>query len=332
MTSISPSDVAVGTQTHRLRFHGDGLTFLGLMLVNGLLTVITLGVYAFWARTEQRRYLVGQLELSGDRFAYHGTGGELLRGWLKVMGVLLLVGLGFVAVTAALQAALGKAGAMVGALLIYPMIFCLVPFAIVGARRYQLSRTSLRGIRFSFRGTGWEFAGIFLKGMLLTLLTLGFYGPYMSNAVYAYMMNNTYYGSRRFHYDGNGADLFKMYVPAFFLSLVTLGIYWLFYTASRTRYQVGHTHLGDLRFESTLTGGKMLGLILTNLLLFVFTLGLGTAWIIVRNINFTLENILLHGSLELSDVKQERRAAGAGGAEMADALDADVDVGAGLGM
>jgi hypothetical protein len=50
-----------------------------------LLSILTLGVYSFWGRTEVRKYVWSQSEFEGDRFAYHGTGGELLRGWLKAI-------------------------------------------------------------------------------------------------------------------------------------------------------------------------------------------------------------------------------------------------------
>jgi len=58
-----------------------------------LFTLGTLGVYYFWAKTRTRRFLFSQTEFAGDRFAYHGTGRELLIGTLKallVFGVPLL--------------------------------------------------------------------------------------------------------------------------------------------------------------------------------------------------------------------------------------------------
>src|SRR5712691_10481567 len=67
----------------RPRFHGVGGTLFGIHIVNVLLTLVTLGVYYFWAKTRVRQYLFGQTEIAGDRFAYHGNGKELLLGTLK---------------------------------------------------------------------------------------------------------------------------------------------------------------------------------------------------------------------------------------------------------
>ena len=69
----------------RPTFHGTGGTLFGIHIVNTLLTIVTLGVYYFWAKTRLRRYLFSQTEIEGDRFAYHGTGRELLLGTLKAV-------------------------------------------------------------------------------------------------------------------------------------------------------------------------------------------------------------------------------------------------------
>ena len=77
----------------RPTFHGTGGTLFGIHLVNTLLTIVTLGFYYFWAKTRLRRYLFGQSEIEGDRYAYHGTGPELLLGTIKavlVFGVPIL--------------------------------------------------------------------------------------------------------------------------------------------------------------------------------------------------------------------------------------------------
>src|SRR6185503_12042874 len=64
-------------------FHGSGGDLFGIHFVNLFLTLITLGVYFFWAKVKVRKYLWGQVEVAGDRFSYHGTPQEILLGWLK---------------------------------------------------------------------------------------------------------------------------------------------------------------------------------------------------------------------------------------------------------
>src|SRR5215475_359757 len=151
-------------------FHGSGGTLFGIHVVNALLILVTLGIYYFWAKTRVRRYLASQAEMELDRFAYHGTAKELLLGTLKavvVFGIPVLL-MNFIRDVLDVPAALKViAGVISGSL-----IFVFFPVAVVGARRYRLSRMSWRGIRFSFRGQVWDLVKIFIIGSFLTGLTL----------------------------------------------------------------------------------------------------------------------------------------------------------------
>jgi len=206
--------------TQRLYFHGSGPTLFGIHIVNVLLTLLTLGVYYFWGKIRVRRYLMNQTELLGDRFAFHGTGKELLRGWLKaalVFGIpLLLLG----TLPPFLEA--GPGVQSLAALALYCLVQVFIPVAMVGARRYRLSRTSWRGIRFSFRGPAVEFLRIFIVGSLLSLLTLGLYYPFFEAQRYRFMTVNAYFGTRRFGFDGRSQDLLVLYLLAVLVAGVSV--------------------------------------------------------------------------------------------------------------
>lgn len=311
-----------------LKFHGEGGTLFGLLLLNGILSVLTLGIYSFWGRARLRQFVMRHTELDGERFDYHGTGGELFVGALKVGAVMLGIML-FLVVGMRISIAVGIP--QMSSLFIFAMygiILYLMPYAIVGAQRYQRSRTSWRGQRFSFTGTVEQLSVPFIKGALLTGVTLGFYSPYFLNTMYAFSLNHTFYGSQRFSYDGDGDGLFKPYVRAFFLGIVTLGIYWIWYAAERSRYLAAHTSAGNVRFESTLTGGKLFGLAITNFLLLFVTLGLALPWVVVRTLKFQMENMVITGAIA------QQPAAGPSGPQpnatgdaMADALGIDGGLG-----
>src|SRR5262249_470343 len=154
----------------RLTFHGSGGTLLGLHIVNVLFILLTLGVYYCWAKTRIRRYLFSEAAFEGDRFAYHGTGKELLQGFLQAFVVFLLPPTVVLMIVDRLDVDVGlkSAAATLINLLVLGGIF--TPVALVGSRRYRLSRTSWRGIRFSFRGPARRFIPIFIKGNLLGFL------------------------------------------------------------------------------------------------------------------------------------------------------------------
>ena len=77
---------------------------------------------------------------------------------------------------------------------------------------------------FSFRGKGLELFAIFLKNILLILLTFGFYFPYAKTNLRKYFWQNTYLNNEPFEYTGNGKELLKGYIVSF---VIFGGIYLL---------------------------------------------------------------------------------------------------------
>ncbi|MGB0797738.1 MAG: DUF898 family protein, partial [Planktomarina sp.] len=78
-------------------FHVDTGRLFWLAIKTTLLTVITLGVYRFWARTRIRRYIWSAIRPGGDEFEYTGTGLEKFLGFLLAV-VILAVYLGILQV------------------------------------------------------------------------------------------------------------------------------------------------------------------------------------------------------------------------------------------
>jgi len=313
-------------EIRRLSFHGSGGTLFGIYLLNTILAIFTLGIYSFWGKTKVRSYLWSQTELEGDCFVYHGTGKELMSGFSKAM---LVFGIPLTVLNMLPNFLEPKEMLEIGAqVLTYIIVLIFVPVAMVGARRYRLSRTSWRGIRFSFRGKIGDFMKIFLGGSLLTVLSLGFYYPFFAVRRQAFMMGNCYFGNRRFEFDGNGRGLLKPYLLALLLTLPTLGLSWFWFLAKKQRYFWRHTHLDAIQFQSTVTGGRLLALHLTNFLLLVVTLGVAWSWVIVRNIQFAFTYLTLEGMIDPAMIKQDAQAASATGDVLAGLMDAGFDLGA----
>ena len=311
--------------THRLVFRGRAGSLLGIHIVNVFLTLLTLGVYSFWAKVRVRRYLFAQTELAGDRFAFHGRGVEMLVGFIKAV---IVFGLPL----AALQYApymldaerVAKVAASVAA---YVLVTVIIPVARTGARRYRLSRTSWRGIRFSFRGRTVEFVRIYVAGALLTLVTLGLYYPLFATRNHAFLVRRSHFGTARFNFDGRGTDLLADFVYALLLTLPTLGLIWFRYVARQRRYFWNHTTLLTGRFRATLTGWRLFRLKIGNLLMIALTLGLGWPWATVRTARFWCRNLTLEGAVDLAAIQQEAQPASATGEGLLGLLQADLDIG-----
>src|SRR5690242_13606637 len=305
-------------------FHGSGGTLFGIHVVNVLLILVTIGIYYFWAKTRIRGYLSGQTEIEGDRFAYHGTARELLLGTIKAVLVFGLPILFLNMIRDVLDVPIVLK--MVAGVVSGSLFFVFFPIAMVGARRYRLSRTSWRGIRFSFRGRVWDLIKIFILGSFLTGLTLGLYYPIFLVSRQAFMVSHSYFGGERFDFSGRGRDLFSAFVVAILLTLPTLGLCWIWYVAFKRRYFWRHTAFATARFACTVTGLELLKLWAVNALLLVATVGIAWPWVRVRNIDFAFRNLALVGPLDLDRIRQEAQQAGSIGEGLSGFFDSGFDL------
>ena len=215
--------------------------------------------------------------------------------------------------------------------LFYVPILLFFPIAMVGSIRYRLSRTSWRGIRFSFRGQLGEFYLLCLKGVLLTVITLGLYSPYLVTNIRSYIFNNIWFGTRSFTFTGTGRDLFWPFIKAILIGIFTVQIYQFWFQAEKHRYFWSQTTFDQARFRSTRVGLEFMLLWLGNLALVIFTLGIAVPWVTVRRIRFLTSNLVLEGPLDLPSIEQDYRDAEATGEQIGDAFEFDMlDMGFGI--
>ena len=90
---------------------------------------------------------------SGDAPEYTGTAKELLIGFLFALAILAPIYLAYFFI--GLEAELYQAFASIPLILFFYLFY---QFAMYRARRYRLSRTIWRGVRFWMKGSGWAYA------------------------------------------------------------------------------------------------------------------------------------------------------------------------------
>lgn len=306
----------------QIRFTGSGKNLFGIYIVNAILTVVTLGLYYPWAKAATLRYLYQETELDGSRFTFHGTGKEMFKGFIKAVAIFgVLYGL-------LLWATFSEDPTMIfiAAGVFYVGIILLIPVAIHGSMRYKMSRSSWRSIHFGYRGDMKELLKLFVKGILLSIVTLGIYSVWLSINIRKYVIDNVRFGNIKFSYTGNGFDYFVILLQGYLLTIFTLGIYSFWFARDLFRFYVNNIKLEQdeklIELESTATGGGYFRLLVGNLLIVIFTLGLGTSWATVRTLRFVFSNILIEGDLDLDAVSQTEKAyTDATGEDVADMMD-----------
>jgi uncharacterized membrane protein YjgN (DUF898 family) len=273
-----------------LAFAGNRGEFFRLVARGAALELVTVGFYRFWLITDVRRHLWSNTLVDGDAPEYVGRGRELLLGFLFALAILVPVYLLYFLV--GIEAERAKAFAS------FPLVvffYLFGQFAIYRARRYRLTRTVWRGVRFWMDGSGLAYMARAGLWALLMLLTLGLILPWREAALERYKMRHSHYGDLQGSFEGSGWEFFKLGWWIWLLAIATLVLVvggvpvtaWLFpallpvarvsvgaavfipiaapflyavFKAVEWRWWIAGLRFGDVRFESTLSQGALIGL------------------------------------------------------------------------
>ena len=290
-------------ETKRFDCHAVGSEIFRLSIMNILLGMLTLGIYRFWGKTRVRQYLWSQFSFDNESFEYTGRGGELFRSFLGAVGIFAVL------VTASEGLEYGLSLIAPGSERIVLVAFSLALYLLAGlgaygARRYLLSHTRWRSIRFGLSGSSGRYTKELLYSQLVNILTLGLYTPFRRNRLTNYLLNNTWFGSERFVYDGKGRDLFGRFLLAYLLTVPTFGLVWFWYKAEEFRYVAAHTQLQGARFTAVISAGQLLRLTLGNWLLLVCTLGLAYPMTLLRKARALCRHLAVDGSVTYEAIGQ----------------------------
>jgi uncharacterized membrane protein YjgN (DUF898 family) len=256
------------------------------------LSVVTLGIYFFWGRVAITKYLYGHTSFGTRPFDYHATGKEMFIGFLKGLGIVAVIGI----VSALIIKVAPVMIAPLYTILLIGFALFLTPFILIGKWRFWLSRSSWCNVRFRHHGIYNDLLGVWVKGVLLSMVTLGFYSPIFQNRLQKYYTDKITFGTLPFAYDGAGREFFWIWVKGILLTIVTFGIYSFWFAASVNRFIFSHTTINNRRFGSTITGGGLFGIAIVNMLIVMCTLGFGFPIAINRANGYFFSNITLEAN------------------------------------
>ncbi len=341
-----------GSSPSKITFDGTGGELFVIYLLNIFLTIITLGIFRFWAKTRIRTYVWSHLGYEGDSFEYNGTGMELFLGFVIVIipfGI-LSAGIFYGVFSLIEQGELILAYTM-GALFYLALLF-LFPVAIYRAYRYRLTRTLWRGIRFGLTGSSLTYALKFSGYLLLQIVTLGLAVPYTSIRLYEYLIGNIWMGSGRFSFSANWKPLMRPFLVLWVIMAMTAVLYGLafiitgpygqpdplymglalvafiavfvasyWYSAAVIRLVVSNIGMDSATFTANVTGGSLFKLYFVNMLLLIFTLGIAYPWILVRIMRYIVRVLEVHGKPDFEKISQSTEDMPKFGEGMAEAFD-----------
>jgi uncharacterized membrane protein YjgN (DUF898 family) len=199
--SAAPDVTTTGSDLAKLSFKGT------------LLTIVTLGIYRFWFKTNLRRWYWRNTQVGGHAFEYRGTGKELFIGFLMAIAILTplyLIGY-FVTIIPSPQAQV-----MVSVTLGTIYLF-IAQYGVFRGRRYRLTRTLWRGLRFDLAGSAWSYAFKSFGWLLLSVVTLGLTLPVARRHLEALKIRATRFGSAEGAFQAPVVHLIKRWLAIYVL-------------------------------------------------------------------------------------------------------------------
>ncbi|MGC1777742.1 MAG: DUF898 family protein [Xanthobacteraceae bacterium] len=203
---------AEGSGAASVNFLGREATYWRLRIKGAALLIFTLGIYRFWFATDVRRYLWSNTEIGGETLEYTGLATELLGGFLLAVAIVGPLYTGIASAALAFDAA--EVAIVAGGVL---LVILLSQFALYRARRYRLTRTVFRGVRFDQHGSAWRYAPLALFWWSLAVLTFGLAYPWAQASLQRYKMRHTSYGDLPGAFAGSGLTLFLRAMPIWLL-------------------------------------------------------------------------------------------------------------------
>ena len=341
-------------------FEGSWREFAPIAFTNLLLTIVTLGIYRFWATARERRYLWSRSRFIDERLEWSGTGKELFLGFLLVMALFILP---FIVITQVAQALIIRGQEAAGGLLTlasFLFIFYLGGIARFRALRYRLSRTRWHGIRGGSDDPGFGFGLSYMWKTFVGWIPIGLLIPWSMTSLWNERWSKMSFGPYAFEADAEAGPIFPRFL-LFYLSpliifaaaipltfagiaagaegfepgagaiLAVFGFIFLFYFglgliavafyAKFYREAVGATRLRELQFHFGASTRDWIVLLLGDVALVLLTLGIGWIFLGYRHWKFFITHMEASGEIRLDELTQSTTRTAAHGEGLLDAFD-----------
>ena len=347
VTAIRVDDLGEG-----VTFTGNWRSFARIALPNLVLTLLTLGLYRFWAKARERRYLWAHTRILGSELEWAGNGTELLVGFLIALPIFLPIAIGAGLLLPTVANILDWIWLIPIAAATYGLLYFFISFARFRALRYRLARTYWRGIHGHGSGSGISYAGKALGWYAVAVLSLGILYPWTQAKLWNERWRAMSFGGTQVQSDvttkavranwavvwlcfaaGNavltlitipGIVVYGPGAPRLVLPLLiyaVMAIAYLAYLATFYRSAVDWMIFGELSFTFDADFNDWLVFYMNTVLLTVGTLGIAYFFYGYRKWAFFVSRLEIHGEVELISLRRAR-VGGPGDAEgLADAFE-----------
>lgn len=333
---------------YRFKFHGDATEYFGIWIVNILLTIATLSLYAPWAKVRRLRYFYNNTEFFSRFFDFTGVPTKILIGRLIALGIW-----GIFALASYMELTIAAFGGIA--------IYLALPWLLRSTIRFTSRNSKFANSRFYFEGTTKKAYLEFFKALGIIIFTLGIFTPVAIWLYKRYVINHLYAGQLQFSLNNHWSNYMSaVYIPMlmFFgvliacgvllavagfsgLSFVTSYMGYLFFVLYffgilfltpliQARIFIttwNNTRLSTSQFHTDCDQWKYAWIVASNWIVKIFTLGLMSAWAAIRLTKYQVESLSLHlrddPNLMMNKAQTDHSAIGE---EISDIFDLDISL------
>lgn len=216
------SDDVVVEPEDRFGFSGSWREFLPIALSNALLTIVTLGVYRFWALQREREYLWKNTWLLDDWLQWNGTAKELLIGFISAA---ILLGGPLIILQFGIQALILRGHqelAVITAIFALLMFNFMVGVARFRALRYRLNRTYWKGIRGGSDEPGWNYGLSNLWKWVVNYLSIGSAVAWTMTSLWNDRWNQMGFGNLNFRSEARVRPILVQFICLYLTPLLAI--------------------------------------------------------------------------------------------------------------
>lgn len=196
-------------QIWQLTFHGNAKEYFKIWIVNVFLTIITLSIYAPWAKVRRLRYFYGNTELGHHRFDFTALPTRILIG--RMIAMILFIGISFMQ---EVQPTYGLA--MTGILLL------LMPWLMRSTMRFRARNSKYGNSRFYFSAQLGQTYWLYLKCALVTVFSLGLLYPLAIFWFKQYQWQHLHIGDKKFTLKASAGDFFAAILIPYAVLLIAI--------------------------------------------------------------------------------------------------------------
>lgn len=186
---------------HQPKFSGTAREFFGIWFVNLVLSILTFGIYSAWAKVRTERYFYSNTRLAGSAFDYIADPIAILKGRLIAYAVVIAL-------------AVSNHFMPLLYLLVFVLLFFLIPAFIVLSLRFRARNSLWRGIGFRFDQPVSDGYMPFLMWKLVSSVTMGLLSPLVQLKQQEFVVEGHRYGTRRFRFNGDLGQYYLQFVIA----------------------------------------------------------------------------------------------------------------------